>query len=149
MAHTLDRPAWNALTGPHAALAEGGALARRYPPDVIPFAAPSDRGTESLAALAALPAAGQVMVLVETHVPAVPPGLVAVRSGQITQMILARTPDPVADERIEPLAAADAAEMLALAQLTEPGPFTLKAQALAPSSASASTAASPPWPASA
>jgi predicted GNAT family acetyltransferase len=130
MAHTLDRPAWNALTGPHAALAEGGALARRYPPDIVPFAASRDDSAESLAALAALPRPDQVMVLVETHVPAVPPGLVAVRSGQITQMILARTPAPVADERIEPLGEADAAEMLALARLTEPGPFTLKAQAL-------------------
>ena len=39
MTHVLDRPVWNALNGPHAALAEGGALARRYRPDVIPFAA--------------------------------------------------------------------------------------------------------------
>ncbi len=130
MSHTLDRPAWNALFGPHAALAEGGPLARRYPPDIIPFAAARDQAPESLAALAALPRPHDVMVLVERHVPAVPPGFATVATGRVVQMILARTPEPVADARIEALTQADAQEMLALAKLTEPGPFTLKAQAL-------------------
>jgi ribosomal protein S18 acetylase RimI-like enzyme len=35
----LDNPAWSALVGAHAHLAEGGELARRYPADVSPFAA--------------------------------------------------------------------------------------------------------------
>lgn len=35
----LDNPAWSALTGAHAHLAEGGDLVRRYPADVSPFAA--------------------------------------------------------------------------------------------------------------
>ncbi len=130
MAHTLDRPAWNALAGPHAALAEGGPLARRYKPDIIPFAAARDESPDCLAALAALPRPDEVMVLVETHAPAVPPGFATVATGRVVQMTLARTPDPVADDRIEPLTETDAAEMLALAKLTEPGPFTLKAQAL-------------------
>ncbi len=130
MTHTLDRPAWNALNGPHAGLAEGGALARRYRPDIIPFAAARDDSEASLAALAALPRPDQTMVLVERHVPAVPPGFAAALSAKVTQMMLTLAPAPVADERIEPLTENDAAEMLALAQLTEPGPFTLKAQAL-------------------
>ena len=130
MTHLLDRPAWNALNGPHASLAEGGLLARRYRPDIIPFAAAQDDSPESLAALAALPAPDQAMVLVETHEPAVPPGFASVATGRVVQMILTRTPDPVADARIEALNGADAEEMLALAKLTEPGPFTLKAQAL-------------------
>ena len=130
MAHTLDRPAWNALAGRQAALAEGGPLARRFPADIVPFAAASDDSPECLAALAALPRPGEVMVLIETHVPAPPPGLATVRSGNLVQMTLTRPPDPVADPRIVPLSPADAEEMLALARLTEPGPFTLKAQTL-------------------
>jgi predicted GNAT family acetyltransferase len=130
MTHLLDRPAWNALNGPHAALAEGGPLARRYRPDIIPFAAARDNSPLSLAALAALPRPGEVMVLVETSRPAVPPGFNAVRTGSLVQMILTRPPEPVADPRIVPLSEADAEEMLALAKLTEPGPFTLKAQTL-------------------
>ncbi len=82
MTHPLDRPAWNALAGPHAALAEGNGLARRYRPDIIPFAAARDDSPESLAALAALPRSGEVMVLVETPAPVVPPGLAAVVTGQ-------------------------------------------------------------------
>jgi predicted GNAT family acetyltransferase len=45
-------------------------------------------------------------------------------------MMLTREPEAMDDARIEALTEADAEEMLALAKLTEPGPFTLKAQAL-------------------
>lgn len=130
MAHVLDRPVWSALAGSHAAFAEGGPLARRYRPDVIPFAAARDDSPECLAALAALPRPDEMMVLIEANTPALPQGFVPVREAPGVQMILARTPEPVADERIERLSEADAVEMLALAKLTEPGPFTLKAQAL-------------------
>ncbi len=75
MTHPLDRLVWNALNGPHAQFAEGGALARRYQPDIIPFAASVDRSAESLAALAALAKPGEVMVLFDTEPPALPPGL--------------------------------------------------------------------------
>ena len=130
MVHILDRPAWNALTGAHAALAEGDERARRYPPDIVPFAAARDDSAECIAALAALPRPGEVMALVEAGTLTLPPGFVTVRGGSLVQMVLTRTPEPVADARIEALMEKDAAEMLALATLTEPGPFTLKAQAL-------------------
>ena len=130
MSHILDRPVWSALTSSHATFAEGNGLARRYRPDVIPFAASRDAGGECLAALAALPRPGEMMVLIEANTLALPQGFVPVREAPGVQMILAHTPEPVADDRIERLAQADAAEMLALAKLTEPGPFTLKAQAL-------------------
>jgi hypothetical protein len=38
-AHPLDHPIWSALTTRQQALAEGGALARRYPFAIAPFAA--------------------------------------------------------------------------------------------------------------
>ena len=130
MTHPLDRVIWNALTGPHAGFAEGGGLARRYHPDIIPFAAVADRSAASLAALAALPKPGEIMVLLETEPPAPPPGLKSVRTGEVVQMRLSHEPEATPDARVEPLSEADAPEMLALARLTEPGPFTLKAQAL-------------------
>ena len=40
--HPLDHPIWNALTSSQQALAEGGTLARRYPPAIAPFAAMTD-----------------------------------------------------------------------------------------------------------
>lgn len=130
MTHVLDRPAWNALNGPHAALAEGGALARRYKPDTVPFAASRDAGAESLAALAALPRTGQTLALMEANTLALPPGFVATVAAPGFQMVLAKPPAPASDDRIEQLTPADAAEMLDLATLTRPGPFTLGAQAL-------------------
>jgi hypothetical protein len=127
MKHVLDRPVWSALTTRHATLAEGGILARRYPPSVIPFAATRDGSEESLRALAALPRPGEEMMVVEADSIVLPAGLVAVVAAPVVQMILTRTPPRVTDERIERLTETDAAEMLALATLTRPGPFTLGA----------------------
>ena len=130
MTHILDRPVWAALAGRHAVFAEGDGLARRYRPDIIPFAAARDDSAESLAALAALFQPGEVMVRIEVEKPSTPPGFVPVVEAPGVQMALTRASAPIADQRIERLTEADAAEMLALAKLTEPGPFTLKAQAL-------------------
>jgi len=68
--------------------------------------------------------------MAEIEPPQTPPGLCEVRSMILDQMILSRPPDPAGDAPVEKLTEADAAEMLALATLTEPGPFTRKAQAL-------------------
>jgi predicted GNAT family acetyltransferase len=130
MTHILDRPVWSALAGRHAAFAEGDELARRYRPDVVPFAAARDDSHESLAALAALPQSEQMMALMEANALKLPPGFVPVVAAPGVQMVLARAPAAIADPPVERLTEADAAEMLALAKLTEPGPFTLKAQAL-------------------
>jgi ribosomal protein S18 acetylase RimI-like enzyme len=128
--HVLDRPVWSALATQHAALAEGGPMARRYDPTTVPFAAARDASPEALAALAALPRPGEDMALMEANPLTLPAGFVAVIAAPGVQMVLARTPERVGDPRIERLAEADAGEMLALATLTKPGPFTLRAQAL-------------------
>ncbi|WP_454850264.1 GNAT family N-acetyltransferase [Rhizobium binxianense] len=130
MSHILDRPAWNALRTAHAPLAEGGERARRYPPSIVPFAAAADDTAESLEALESLPVADEVMALVEAGPIAVPPGLEVAFEGRLVQMIAERPHGRISDSRIEPLTQADAEEMLALATLTKPGPFTLRAQSL-------------------
>lgn len=48
----------------------------------------------------------------------------------MTQMIAGRPHEKISDPRIQPLTEADAADMLDLATLTKPGPFTLRAQSL-------------------
>jgi predicted GNAT family acetyltransferase len=59
-----------------------------------------------------------------------PQTLTPTLTGEAVQMV-AEAPFPFdEDPRIEPLAERDAAEMLDLATLTKPGPFTLKAQSL-------------------
>lgn len=130
MSHVLDRPVWNALHRSHAALAEGGPLARRYPPGIIPFGAARDDSPESLAALAALLGPGETMVVAETTPLSIPPGLRVETTFTIVQMILTGPLPALADTRIVRLDEADADEMFALGTLCRPGPFTRRAQAL-------------------
>jgi ribosomal protein S18 acetylase RimI-like enzyme len=130
MTHVLDRPVWSALASRHAALAEGGSLARRYPPSVVPFAASRDDGEDSLRALADLTRADESLLLIQAGGVALPAGLMAVSNAIGVQMLASGTVEAVADDRVVRLGAADAAEMLALAQLTRPGPFSLEAQRL-------------------
>ena len=61
--HPLDHPVWHALTTRQAALAEGGALARRYPSDIAPFAAMPEISAQNFAALGALMSPSDFVVL--------------------------------------------------------------------------------------
>lgn len=130
MSHILDRPAWNALRTAHSDLAEGNESALRYPPSIVPFAAAADESRESLSVLAAMAAPGEVMALVEAGPISTPPGLTTVVEAELVQMLADGAYDRIIDDRIEPLGERDAADMLALATLTKPGPFTLRAQDL-------------------
>ena len=129
MTHLLDRPAWNALATTHAAFAEGNSQARRYSPSIVPFAASADMAG-SLSALAELAKPGEVMALAEAGELVIPPALEVISQGKLVQMVAAHPYEPFKDARIAPLTEANSAEMLALASLTKPGPFTLRAQAL-------------------
>ncbi|AJD42026.1 GNAT family N-acetyltransferase [Rhizobium sp. SEMIA 4085] len=130
MRHILDRPIWSALDTAHASLAEGNERARRYPPSIVPFAASADETPESLEALENLAEADETMLLVEAGPIAIPRGLAAVSEALAVQMIAERPHERITDSRIQPLSEADAEEMLALATLTRPGPFTRRAQSL-------------------
>jgi predicted GNAT family acetyltransferase len=130
MSHILDRPIWSALATDHAALAEGGKLARRYPTAISTFAATGADDPESLSALANLVPVGETVFIVHSGDIVVPRGMERTSSAELVQMVADRPVPPVADERIQLLTAPDAEEMLDLALLTKPGPFTLRAQSL-------------------
>lgn len=124
MSHPLDRPVWASLTTHHAPLAEGDALARRFLRDVNIFASPRDDSPAALAALAALVGPGESVLLLQAPQITIPAGLVAAREAKGVQMIAPRgTPFEDAGADMTPLGDPDAPEMLALAKLTEPGPF--------------------------
>jgi len=127
MTHILDRPVWTALTSRHASLAEGGARARRYPSSIAPFAATPDDRPECLAALGALPVPGEQLLFIQSTPVALPSHMVATIEADAVQMIAAGPTPPVSDPRVIQLTATDAADMLDLAMLTKPGPFTLNA----------------------
>ena len=127
MNHPLDRPIWAALTTLHQPLAEGGASAKRYPASVSPFAATPNDSAESLHALTELAAPGESLLLLMADEIVVPSGLTLAFAAPGVQMLAERLPKPIADERIVPLGRGDAPEMLELATLTKPGPFSLRA----------------------
>lgn len=130
MKHILDRPVWSALTSRHAALTEGNDLARRYPASIVPFAASRDNGEESVQALDGLVAEGESIYMLQADEIVLPFGLAAVVTAPGVQMIAEQPLRRIDDERIRPLCDADAADMLELATLTKPGPFTLRALSL-------------------
>jgi ribosomal protein S18 acetylase RimI-like enzyme len=127
MTSILDRPIWSALLTRHAHIAEGGPRARRYDPSVSPFAATPDDSNESLEALAALGRDSESMVLNQTGEIVVPAGFTPLMIAPLAQMLLEKPLATIDDPRIVPLDWSDAGAMLALASLTKPGPFTLKA----------------------
>lgn len=121
---SLDLPVWESLHTHHRALSMGNALARRFVSDVNLFASSRDSSLESLSALQQLLSAGEHVYVLQVPDIVVPTGLTLVRRARGVQMVAAR------DIALKPqrtdimtLTDADAAEMLALATLTEPGPF--------------------------
>jgi predicted GNAT family acetyltransferase len=120
----LDRPVWAALSTRHLCLSVGGALARRYAADINRFASACDDTAAALTALAELVQPGECIFLLQVPDIVVPDGLVTVKAAKGVQMVATRSVAAItADEDIVELGDADAPEMLALAELTQPGPF--------------------------
>jgi predicted GNAT family acetyltransferase len=129
-AHPLDRPIWSALTTRQAHLASGTRRALYFDRDYAAFAASIDDTAESLAELAAIvPRQGYVILLQAGAVPE-PPGAVAVSRTAGVQMVLDALTPGEPDFAVAPLTDDDAADMLALATLTKPGPFFVRTHAL-------------------
>jgi predicted GNAT family acetyltransferase len=124
MTHPLDRPIWTSLATRQGDLALGDARARRFDPAYGLFAAAADRSPASRAALCDLVRTHGEAALVEAAAPDVPPGLTVVSRAVCWQMIAGeglKIVRPSFD--VVTLTEDDAAEMLALATLTKPGPF--------------------------
>jgi predicted GNAT family acetyltransferase len=129
--HPLDRPVWASLTTYHAPLSEGGELARRFVPDVNLFAATVDDSPAALAALAKLVGSRETIFLAQVAEIVIPSGFEVVKLTKGVQMVAARSVSTGATrEDIRVLTDEDAPEMLALARLTEPGPFLTRTHAM-------------------
>jgi ribosomal protein S18 acetylase RimI-like enzyme len=128
--HPLDYPVWYALITRQQALAEGGARARRYPPAIGPFAAMADTSAQSFAALGALMSGSEVAVLF-TPDPVTPPaGFKTLLAETGEQMIGTPAESSIRGLDIVTLGAADVPAMMALTELTKPGPFSLRTHEL-------------------
>ncbi|HEY5336802.1 MAG TPA: GNAT family N-acetyltransferase [Rhizomicrobium sp.] len=128
--HPLDYPIWTALTTRQSTIAEGGALARRFPTAIAPFAALADLSAANFDALHALMSPTDRAALF-TPEPINPPAQFEVQVAATGEQMIGAPHDvsgPMPD--IVTLGAADAPEMLALAELTKPGPFSLRTHEL-------------------
>jgi predicted GNAT family acetyltransferase len=126
----LDRPIWSALTTSHRHLAEGGSRALRYPVDMTPFADMVDMSEASFAALGDLLSGPQVAALFTPDTVDVPAGFTVVLAETGEQMIGSPADSPLRDAEIVRLGAADVPAMMALIELTKPGPFALRTHEL-------------------
>jgi predicted GNAT family acetyltransferase len=119
----LDRPVWSALTTRQAEFSEGGPLALRFMTDVEPFAAIARDDEAALAALGALIAYGGPALLVQATVSPAPAGTRIASHAVGVQMVAVKRIEGPMPEGTIPLGDADSPEMIALAELTKPGPF--------------------------
>ncbi|RWC31713.1 MAG: GNAT family N-acetyltransferase [Mesorhizobium sp.] len=127
MKHVLDRPIWSALATRHQAFAQGDNLAKRYRPSIVSFAATAADDPESLQALGRLIPPYESAILVQADAIALPARFSVISTAALVQMIAEPPLQIVSDERVQRMTRDDATEMLALASITKPGPFTLEA----------------------
>jgi predicted GNAT family acetyltransferase len=121
--HPLDRPAWTALTTRQRSLAVGDARVVRFRPTVNLFAAMAEDSPDHRSALSALVPPGGEIGLVERY--PVPPLQDFTLKLQVPILQMVSTTPPPLQRAVGwvPLDDRDAAQMLALATLTRPGPF--------------------------
>lgn len=132
--HPLDNVIWQALGTEHARFAQGNALARKFIPEVSSLAAFLEPTQAGYDALASLLANGEAVALALDAPRQPPAGWTVVRAAPMPQMvhagnILAFRSQSAPLSFLE-LGADDAPEMLALAKLTQPGPFSIRTHEL-------------------
>lgn len=130
MENILDRPIWTALTTRQSEFGAGASLARRFRPEFLPFAVTLNDGPDALAELASLTAPGETLVFLQADPVQPLPGFEVTMTAQGVQMVAQDVPVSPIDPDIVQLGPDDAAEMLELATLTKPGPFSMKSQML-------------------
>jgi predicted GNAT family acetyltransferase len=125
--HILDTPIWSALATRHEHLGQGGEFARRYHPDVAPFAAVAANCEKAWQAFhELLHASGQARLMSLDPVES-SRGLQAEQVGMLHQMVATtRAPDHAHDADVLRLSHLDAQDMLELATRTQPGPFAAR-----------------------
>jgi len=130
-AHPLDHPVWAALGTQHRGFALGEGVARRYPVQVAPFAAMATHAPASFQALARLLVPGETVALVLAEDVTPPATFEILLTKVIDQMVRQVPPAPRGEPGAEGPAASglvvlgpeDVTAMMALVELTKPGPF--------------------------
>ncbi len=123
----LDNPIWHALSTSHRRFALGNALAKRYLPEIGPLTGIESQSPVSYDSLRQVVPPGDSAWLFLTEAPRIPRDWELSRTFAVHQMVCESfLDDDEADEEsaaFETLTVADVPQMLALTELTEPGPF--------------------------
>jgi predicted GNAT family acetyltransferase len=127
----LDNAVWHSLASAHGPFAERVGLAARYDPDVSVFGGIADEtGTDTGAEeawrdLEQVVGPSGVAVLFRAEIPLLPKAWTRLDGGRGHQMVL-RELAPVDTPDARDLEPRDVGEMLALVELTRPGPFAVR-----------------------
>ncbi|MEN0052774.1 MAG: GNAT family N-acetyltransferase [Mucilaginibacter sp.] len=127
MEHILDNPVWNALISGNKALANGDEKAKYLLPQVSPFVGTETISDDNFKALYVAIPFGGYFGFVAPHEIVIPTPWQVAQSLQVFQMVYEGDIDlkPIEQEFI-PLNEQHVPQMLALTQLTNPGPFAEK-----------------------
>lgn len=122
----LDNPVWHSLTGIHQHLAIGGDLAKRYPSDILKWAAIKEYTEEAFNELSNIVNVGETVV-----VDGIPnlnsPQWEILRTATAIEMICRKAISaPEYDLEFQSLTVEDVPDMMTLVELTKPGPFTAR-----------------------
>ena len=124
---------WHSLTTKHSPYAIGGDLARRYPPDIGPFTSVIANEQAAFDALTGLVSSGEVVDITGGHPPL---GEAWTLRHQLMLVQLVYNGSAIereqTDSMITRLMTADIPAMLALVELTHPGPFRQRTIELGP-----------------
>ena len=122
MSHPLDNMVWEALGGPQFRLGASAGLVRHFDPTIAMFAAVADPWSADFATLPR----GHSFGFVTTGKVPFPAAFEIQREAEFLQMTAPQPRLPAPAEGLVPLTDAHAPEMLALAELTKPGPFAAR-----------------------
>lgn len=123
----LDNPIWSALLTNNRSRGVGGLLAKRYFPDVAPFAAVAEQTPDAFCALRVLATHQQRIALFTPNRLGAPIGLTIDMQAPLLQMLLGKPISiPELDAVPELLMQSDVAAMLDLTTRARPGPFAVR-----------------------
>jgi predicted GNAT family acetyltransferase len=132
--HALDNPIWTALTTSQAHFAEGHGLARRFQAEIGPLAGFAEPTREAYLALGKLArtgtGAGIVLEASANAADVESAGFRIVEQDSLLQMIYSFRELPASALDFVKLTAADVPEMVGLATMMKPGPFTTRTHEL-------------------
>ncbi|WP_080055817.1 GNAT family N-acetyltransferase [Spirosoma aerolatum] len=127
MENILDNPAWNALVSGNKHLGGGTDKVKYFTPEVSPFVALHQNTAQNLHLLdAAIPFDSPIGLITTTQLP-IPDSWTLLQRVDGLQMVYdSVTEKPQTSLPIRPLTSADVPDMIALTQLTRPGPFSTR-----------------------